>query len=181
MCITKVRAPFSFESWLLEDGDLHWSGVVSFPDYPKTRFINKSHGQLPGATLSITFYCSDTEASEKPAVCLGSPRAKAEAALPRRGRQRRERLPGDRGEQQPERDQERNKDPPPAFSPLFLVENPLKSPSSPLDWGTHSEGGVFTGFMIHSLLWELNSASGEGKEVFKGEMAQTPSMVPNGY
>lgn len=96
MCITKVRAPFSFESWLLEDGDLHWSGVVSFPDYPKTRFINKSHGQLPGETLSITFYCSDTEASEKPAVCLGSPRAKAEAALPRRGRQRRERLPGDR-------------------------------------------------------------------------------------
>ena len=62
------------------------------------------------------------------------------------------RAPGDRGEQQPEGDQERNKDPPPAFGLLFLVENPLKSPSSPSDRGTHSEGGVFTGFMIHSLL-----------------------------
>lgn len=62
------------------------------------------------------------------------------------------RAPGDRGEQQPEGHRERNKDPPPAFSPLFLVENPLKSPSSPSDWGTHAEGGVFTGLMIHSLL-----------------------------
>lgn len=61
----------------------------------------------------------------------------------------------DRGERQPEGDRERSRHPPPASSPLFLVKkkkNPLKSPSSPSDRGTHSEGGVFTGFMIHPFL-----------------------------
>ena len=62
---------------------------------------------------------------------MGSPPYKGEAETP---------VPGDRGEQQPEGDQEKNKDPPPAFGPLFLVENPLKSPSSPSDRGNSLRG-----------------------------------------
>lgn len=55
--------------------------------------------------------------------------------------------------------------PSPASSPLYLVENPLKSPYSTSDWRTYSEGGVFTGSMIHSLL-------GKVRRAVKGQMAQ---------
>lgn len=38
-----------------------------------------------------------------------------------------------------------------SLHPLFLVENLLKSPSFSSDWGTYSEGGIFTGSMIQSF------------------------------
>lgn len=146
----KVRAPFF---WVMAPGrgDLHWSRDVSSPDSPKTRFINKATGSSLGGPQASHFIALTLQ---QEACCLsGGPRTKAGAALPRRGQRWAAR--GRPGEEQ---------DPSPAFSPLFLVENPLKSPSSPSDWGTHAEGGVFTGIMIHSLLWKLNSASGRARE-----------------
>lgn len=165
MCITKVRAPFSFESWLLEDGDLHWSGVVSFPDYPKTRFINKAIGSSLGGPQA-SHYCSDTAAGERPAVCLGGPRTEAGAALPTRGG--RGVSAEDRGERQPEGDRERNGDPPPASSPLFLVKKTHWSHPLPLQTGELTRRAASSLALWFIPFSELYSASGEGREGDKG-------------
>lgn len=78
----KVRAPF-FWVMALGRGDLHWSGVISSPNYPKTRFINKAMGSSLGGPQASHFIAPTLW--REACYLSGGLRTKAGAALPKRG------------------------------------------------------------------------------------------------
>lgn len=115
----------------------------------------------PRRHILLLWHCSKWAA-----CCLGSLRTKARAVLPGMGGT----APQDRGEQQPEGDQERRKCPSPAFSPLFLVENLLKSPSFPFrlgnslrGWSLHWLNDSFPSLRAKLSIWARQGGYLKGK------------------
>lgn len=133
----------------------------SAPDSPKTRFINKATGSSLGGSqhhILLLWHCSKWAGCclVAPGLRRGQPSLGREVGAP--WGQRWAAARGNTSEEQSS---------PPAFSLLFLVENPRKSPSSPSDWGTHSEGEVFadsfSSLRAKSSIWGRQGRQLQGK------------------